>query len=186
MNTPPFENNVQQISGPRKFVTCDIIFVQSKIMFLDCQTSIFPLWFTLPLSPTVLFLLIFVLPTNKYLKWLLYLKRIINPEDQIVEVYGSPTDEKRKPGPNENPVSLPSPCHLSCHSAVWQVVDGNARDKMGNSVIYEDHGNAWSDILDKEAEDGIGNMVTNIWIPILNKSKFKICHYISVLCTSMQ
>ena len=133
-----------------------------------------------------LLLLIFVLPTKKYLKWLLYLKRIINPEDQMVEVYGSPTDEKRKPGPNENPVSLPSPCHLSCHSAVWQVVDGNARDKMGNSVIYEDHGNAWSDILDKEAEDGIGNMVTNIWIPILNKSNYKICHCISVLCTSMQ
>ena len=104
-------------------------------------------------KPNSLLLLIFVLPTKKYLKWLLYLKRIINPEDQIVEVYGSPTDEKRKTGPNENPVSLPSPGHLSFHSAVWQVVDGNTGDKIANSVIDEDHGEWWC----LEWHTGLGN-----------------------------
>jgi hypothetical protein len=58
------------------------------------------------------------------------------------------------------------------------VVDGNARDKMGNSGIDEDHGDTGSDILDKQAENGVGDMVTNIRIPNLNISHCKRCHCI--------
>ena len=56
------------------------------------------------------------------------------------------------------------------------MVNGNARDKIANSGIDEDYDDAWSDILDKEADDGVGDMITTIWIPILNKSHFKRCH----------
>ena len=41
-------------------------------------------------------------------------------------------------------------------------------------MIDEDHGDAWGDILDKEADDGVGDMITNIGVPILNKSRFEI------------
>ena len=47
---------------------------------------------------------------------------------------------------------------------------------MANSGVDEDHGDAWSDILDKEADDGVGDMITTTWIPILNKSYSNRCH----------
>ena len=91
-----------------------------------------------------------------------YLKGIKNVQKKaVVNVDRSPTDEKGKTNSNQNPVgSLPSG-HLPDFAEVRHAAVGEAWERSANLEIDDANGDTGDDILDKEADDGVGAVISN-------------------------